>query len=152
MNSFILCTCPMVLHSCHRWAVGKLCTWKLLLEMELSARSSQEAWGIGLALPMSYSMFLLASLAAKCGQQCQQLWGHQALTRSAWDWKHELPIHQPWVSGETHLCHLWGQILRYGSPEMEFQRRVPSSAPCVYSTQWNEKTLYSGSVGPGAEL
>ena len=38
-------------------------------------------------------------LSAKCGQQCQHFRGHQTLTGASWHWKHELPVHQPWISG-----------------------------------------------------
>lgn len=49
--------------------------------------------------------------AAQHPEQCQQLRGHQAFARSPRDREHELSIYKPRILSQTHLCHLWGQVL-----------------------------------------
>lgn len=50
--------------------------------------------------------------AAQCPEQRQQLGGYQALAGSPGDGEHELSIHKSRIPSQTHLCHLWGQVLR----------------------------------------
>lgn len=53
-----------------------------------------------------------SAIAAQCLEQCQQLRGCQTLARSPRDREHELSIYKPRILSQTHLCHLWGQVLR----------------------------------------